>query len=164
MELAADGVVGGVGVGPFGVGGELEPEAAGGGLFDEGVAVDAGAGGAADGTGLVGLSAFVGGEGVLEFGAFGLVDFGEFVGGGCPGFLCWAAGWRFIRDGRSLITPPWGLLRGLAVGMRRMEKDLPDFRHASDHMAEGKEEMWISNRRAPSDSMLSSSWKNPTAG
>lgn len=27
---------------PFGVGGELEPHAAGGGLFDEGVAVEAG--------------------------------------------------------------------------------------------------------------------------
>ena len=28
MELAADGGVGGVGVGPFGIGGELEPHAA----------------------------------------------------------------------------------------------------------------------------------------
>ena len=82
LELAADGGVGGVGVGPFGVGGELEPHAAGGGLLDEGVAVEAGAGGLADGAGLAGLGGLVGLEGLFEFGAFGLGDLGEFVGGG----------------------------------------------------------------------------------
>lgn len=45
LELAADGGVVGVGVGPLGVGGELDPHAAFGGLLDEGVAVDAEAGG-----------------------------------------------------------------------------------------------------------------------
>ena len=81
MELAADGGVGGVGVGPFGIGGELEPHAALGGLLDEGVAVDAGAAGLADGTGLAGLGVFVGLQGGFEGGAFGFGDFGEFVGG-----------------------------------------------------------------------------------
>ena len=35
LELAADGGVGGVGVEPFGIGGELQPHAALGGLLDE---------------------------------------------------------------------------------------------------------------------------------
>lgn len=64
MEHAADGEVGGVGVGPFGVGGELDGHAAGGGLLDEGVAVDADAAGFADGAALAGLEVLVGLEGV----------------------------------------------------------------------------------------------------
>lgn len=82
MELAADGGVGGVGVGPFGIGGELEPHAALGGLLDECIAVEADAAGLADGSGLAGLGVFVGFEGGFEGGAFGFGDFGEFVGGG----------------------------------------------------------------------------------
>ena len=82
MELAADGGVGGVGVGPFGIGGELEPQAALGGLLDEGVAVDAGAAGLADGSCLAGLGGLVGLQGGFEGAAFGFGDFGEFVGGG----------------------------------------------------------------------------------
>jgi hypothetical protein len=99
LELAADGVVGGLGVGPLGVGGELEPHAAGGGLGDEGVAVHAGSGGAADGSGLLGLDAFVEIEGGLEFGAFGLGDFGEFVVGG---FVVDGLGPAF-EDGTAVI-------------------------------------------------------------
>ena len=67
----------------------------------------------------------------------------------------------FIRNGRSLINPLWGLPRWLAVGMGRMRKDLSDFRHASYLMAEGKDEMWIPNKKVLSSSMRPPSWKNP---
>lgn len=78
LELAADGGVGRVGVGPFGIGGELQPQAALGGLLDEGVAVDAGAAGLADGSGLAGLGIFIGLEGGLE-GGFGNVVLAGFL-------------------------------------------------------------------------------------
>ena len=89
---------------PFGIGGELQPLAAGGGLLDEGVAVEAGAAGIADGASLLGLGFFVGIKGGFEFGAFGLGDFGELVGGGfcvdglCPAFEDGAAVGDFEAD------------------------------------------------------------------
>lgn len=81
MELHADGVVGGVGVGPLGVGGELDFHASGDGLVEQGVAAGAELAGGALTAGLAGLRGLVGGERVSEFLAFGGVDFAEFVGG-----------------------------------------------------------------------------------
>lgn len=91
-------------MGPLGIGGELEPHAALGGLLDERVAVDARAACFADGSALAGLRVFVGFQGGLEGGAFGFGDFGEFVGGGlvvdrlAPAFELGAAVGDFEAD------------------------------------------------------------------
>ena len=82
LELHADGVVAGGGVGPFGVGGELDFHALGDGRFEQVVAAAPQLAGGALASALVGLRSFIGVERVEQLLAFGGGDFGEFIGGG----------------------------------------------------------------------------------